>query len=313
MTETLRRIVDSTRFQRFITLVILFTAVLVGVETYPSIVSRYGTVLHALDQLVLGIFTLEIVLKIGAQGQRPWRYFLDPWNVFDFLIVALAFLPVGAQYVTVLRLLRLLRVLRLVRALPRLQMLVGALLKSIPSMGYVSLLLLLIFYVYAVAGVFLFGQNDPFRFGSLQIAFVTLFQVATAEDWSTTLYTQMYSCAAAGYEGREALCVAPMASPVVAPFYFISFILVGTMVILNLFIGVIMKGMEESQQETAELEARRRLLDRSVGETRDTLERDLQEIHRQLGDLRNSIQALGTLALVLTEKTEAATSDRPRD
>jgi len=168
---------------------------------------------------------------MGAEGRRPWRYFRDPWNVFDFVIVALAFLPVGSQYVTVVRLARLLRVLRLVRALPRLQILVGALLKSIPSMGYVSLLLLLIFYVYAVAGVFLFGGNDPFRFGSLQIALVTLFQVATAEHWSTTLYTQMYGCTQAGYDGREALCTAPSARPIVAPFYFISFILIGARVL----------------------------------------------------------------------------------
>jgi voltage-gated sodium channel len=222
MVETLRRIVDSNHFHNFVTLVILLAALLVGIETYPSVVARHADVLHTLDKLVLGVFIVEIVLKMGAEGRRPWRYFRDPWNVFDFAIVAFAFLPVGSQYVTVLRLARLLRVLRLVHALPRLQILVGALLKSVPSMGYVSLLLLLIFYVYAVAGVFLFGQNDPFRFGSLQIALVTLFQVATAEDWSTTLYTQMYGCAQAGYEGRETLCTAPSASPVLAPFCFIE-------------------------------------------------------------------------------------------
>jgi voltage-gated sodium channel len=122
-----------------------------------------------------------IVMKMGAEGSRPWRFFKEPWNVFDFVIVAVVFLPINSQYATVLRLARLLRVLRLVRAVPRLQILVGALLKAIPSMGYVSLLLFLVFYMYGVAAVFLFGKNDPFRFGDLPTALVTLFQVATAE------------------------------------------------------------------------------------------------------------------------------------
>lgn len=311
MTPILRRLVDSNRFQHFVTLVILLAAVLVGVETYPSAVASYGHVLNALNQLVLFVFVAEVVLKMGAEGRRPWRYFLDPWNVFDFVIVALAFLPVGSQYVTVLRLARLLRVLRLVRALPRLQILVGALLKSIPSMGYVSLLLLLIFYVYAVAGVFLFGANDPFRFGSLQIALVTLFQVATAEDWSTTLYTQMYSCTQAGYDGREALCTAPSARPIVAPFYFISFILIGTMVILNLFIGVIMNGMDEAHQDAAERDVRDDLGTRSDTDVRATFYRDLRLLEQQVSDVQNSIRTLTVRARVLSEAEPEALV--PRD
>lgn len=290
MVETLRRIVDSSLFHNFITLVILLAAVLVGVESYPSMVARHGDVLHLLDKVVLAVFVAEIAMKMGAEGARPWRYFLDPWNVFDFVIVAFAFVPVGSQYATVLRLARLLRVLRLVHALPRLQILVGALLKSIPSMGYVSLLLLLIFYVYAVAGVFMFGQNDPFRFGSLQIAMVTLFQVATAEDWSTTLYTQMYGCTQAGYEGREAMCTAPSASPVLAPFYFISFILIGTMVILNLFIGVIMSGMERAQEEAEEMAEKKRILKGEPRDAGEALSDDLLALERQAIELQAAIR-----------------------
>ena len=97
MVQLLRNIADSSRFQHTVTLVILFAAVLVGAETYPSIVAEHGTLLHALDKVVLGIFTLEIAIKMGAEGKRPWRYFKDPWNVFDFLIVAAAFLPAAGQ------------------------------------------------------------------------------------------------------------------------------------------------------------------------------------------------------------------------
>jgi voltage-gated sodium channel len=308
MVESLRRVVDSNRFHNIITLVILLAALLVGVETYPSVVARHGHILHALDKVVLGVFILEIVLKMGAEGRRPWRFFHDPWNVFDFVIVAAAFMPMGSQYVTVLRLARLLRVLRLVHALPRLQILVGALLKSVPSMGYVSLLLLLIFYVYAVAGVFMFGQNDPFRFGSLQIALVTLFQVATAEDWSTTLYTQMYGCTQAGYEGREALCVAPSASPVLAPFYFISFILIGTMVILNLFIGVIMNGMEEAQEEAAEQAERKRLQTGDHRDAQQALKDDLVALEKQVLELHGAIKKVAVRAQARHEVDASVTS-----
>jgi voltage-gated sodium channel len=296
MPEYLSRLAHSHRFQNFVTGVILFAAALVGVETSPALVERYGTILHLLDRLVLAVFVVELAVKIGAEGTRPYRFFKDPWNVFDFLIVAVVFLPIQSQYVTVLRLARLLRVLRLIRAVPRLQVLVGALLKSIPSMGYVSLLLVLVFYVYAVAAVFLFGENDPFRFGSLPLAFVTLFQVATAEDWSTTLYTQMYGCASHGYDGREALCVASSSKPILAPIYFISFILVGTMVILNLFIGVIMNSMAEAQAETEERAERERSEGKVDIDAQAELERELAAVERKLAELQGSLRAIAAHA-----------------
>jgi voltage-gated sodium channel len=295
MSETLSRIVHSDRFHHFITAVILFAAVLVGVETYPSMVARYGPLLHGLDWIVLAIFVLEILMKMGAEGSRPWRFFRDPWNVFDFIIVAIVFLPIDSQYVTVLRLARLLRVLRLVRAVPRLQILVGALLKAIPSMGYVSLLLFMMFYMYGVASVFLFGKNDPFRFGDLPTALVTLFQVATAEEWVQTLNIQRYGCHVVGYEGREALCT-PTAYPILAPLFFISFILVGTMVILNLFIGVIMTGMGEAEKEELERNERERLARNSVPSARDALESDLHRLETQIAELGAAVKAISIRA-----------------
>lgn len=296
MPETLNRIVHSDRFHHFITAVILFAAVLVGVETYPNMVARYGPLLHVFDGIVLAIFVVEILMKMGAEGSRPWRFFRDPWNVFDFVIVAVVFLPIDGQYVTVLRLARLLRVLRLVHAVPRLQILVSALLKAIPSMGYVSMLLFLVFYIYAVAAVFMFGKNDPFRFGDLPTAFVTLFQVATAEEWVQTLNTNRYGCNVVGYEGREALCTHPTAYPILAPIYFISFILVGTMVILNLFIGVIMNGMEEAEVERVELTERRRLGRVSVVDSNEALDEDLKKLETQIEHLTDAVRNVAARA-----------------
>jgi voltage-gated sodium channel len=155
----------------------------------------------------------------------------------------------------VLRLLRLLRVLRLVHALPRLQILVSALLKSIPSMAYVAIFLGLLFYVYGVAGVFLFGQNDPARFGTLGTAMLSLFTVVTLEGWAELMYFQLYGCEAMA-DGASAVasCKASAAQPVAAPIYFITFILFGTMIVLNLFIGIIMNSMQEAAVETARAE-----------------------------------------------------------
>lgn len=249
MIQWSKRLVESNGFHRFIILVILGAGVVVGIETYPSMVARYGKLLHALDQVILWIFVVEISLKLIAHAPRSWNFFRDPWNVFDFTIVAVCFLPLHAQFAAVLRLARVLRVLRLITNVPKLQILVGALLKSIPSMGYVAILLTLLFYIYAVVGTSLFGRNDPLHFGSLPTAMLTLFQVVTMEGWVELLHIQMRGSANFGYEGMEHLIVESRAHPVAAVIYFVTFILLGTMIILNLLIGVIMNSMQEMHAE----------------------------------------------------------------
>ena len=245
----LARVRDTLWFQNFIIAVIMAAGILVGIQTYPSMVESYGVTMDLLDAIILWIFVAEIGVKMGAEGSRPWRYFFDPWNVFDFLIVAVCFLPIGAEYVAVLRLARLLRVLKLVRALPRLQVLVGALLKSIPSMFYIAILLFGLFYLYSVLATFLFMGNDPIHFKDLQTAHLTMYRVSTLEDWTDVMYINMYGCDNYGYGGNEALCTAPKAYGWFAAIFFSSFVLLATMIILNLFIGVIMTGMDEAQAE----------------------------------------------------------------
>ena len=290
MQEFLKKIADAAWFQNTITIVILLAGVLVGIETYPDLVERYHGPLHLGDQIILWIFVLEIVVKMGAEGKKPWRYFLDPWNVFDFIIVAACFLPFDGNAVTVLRLLRLLRVLKLVKALPKLQILVGALLKSIPSMVYVSILLLLLFYVYAVAAVFLFGVNDPLHFENLEIAMLSLFRVVTLEDWTDIMYINMYGCDRYGYSPDSVvLCSTPVAQPLLGALFFVSFVLSGTMVILNLFIGVIMTGMDEAQAEANEL-AR---LEEGGGER--TLASEIYAMEKQLEAMQDQLKILARL------------------
>jgi voltage-gated sodium channel len=246
---------------------------------------------------------------MGAEGKRPWRYFFDPWNVFDFLIVAACFLPFEGNAVTVLRLLRLLRVLKLVKALPKLQVLVGALLKSIPSMFYVTLLLMMLFYVYAVAAVFLFGENDPVHFESLEIAMLSLFRVVTLEDWTDVMYINMYGCEAYGYSADSIRACkftvenpAGM-SPLLGATFFVSFVLAGTMIILNLFIGVIMTGMDEAQAEATDEAKRERL--KARGDDPPTLVEQITDLEEELGALQEKLGALGRAAKQEAEQQDS--------
>ncbi|MCP5480558.1 MAG: ion transporter [Spirochaetales bacterium] len=291
MVQTFKTIAVSAWFTNLITIVILIAGVLVGIETYPNMVAAYGGPLHVLDQIVLWIFVVEVVVKMLAEGNRPWRYFLDPWNVFDFSIVAAAFMPFGGSSVAVLRLARLLRVLKLVRALPKLQVLVTALLRSIPSMGYVSILLIMLFYVYAVAAVLFFGQNDPVHFKDLPLAMLSLFRAVTLEDWTDLMYINMYGCANYGYDGNPDLCTNSSAHPVGGAVFFVSFVLIGTMIILNLFIGVIMNGMDEARAE--QLEDERAAM---IGH-RPTVHENVLEIQKKMNELSELVNAVEKLSL----------------
>ena len=249
MVEFCKKITQSNIFKNFITIAILIAAILVGISTYHQFSLRHQSVLSLLNTSVLIVFILEVFIKVIAEGNKPWNYFMDPWNVFDFSIVFATFLPFGGSSVAVLRLLRLLRVLKLINALPKLQMLVGALLRSIPSMFYVSILLSLLFYIYAVAGVFFFGENDPVHFRNLQTSILSLFRVVTLEDWTDIMYINMYGCENYGYDSIMSRCTASTGNKWGAAIFFVSFVLIGTMIFLNLFIGVIMTGMDEAKAE----------------------------------------------------------------
>lgn len=238
-----RYIIDKKAFKGFILFLILFSAVLIGMETYSGFASRYRNLLHLLDQIIILCFVVEITLKILAEGKKPWNYFRDPWNVFDFVVVAVCLLPLSdTHYFAVLRVLRVMRILRMITFLPRLRLIVGALLKSIPSMGYVILLITILFFVYAVLGVFVFGSSDPTHFGDLHHAMITLFQIFTLEGWTDIMNLQIYG--SADKEGMQIVSLWPF-------LYFASFILIAAVIIMNLFIGIIMNSMEESQKELA--------------------------------------------------------------
>ena len=256
------RLRDAPWFSATIIAVIFVAGILVGIQTYPI---EPGTDLALtcglLDIFVLWIFVLEIVVKMVAEGKSPWRYFFNAWNVFDFSIVAVGFMPIGGGgAVTALRLLRLLRVLKLVKALPKLQILVIGLIKSMSSIGYVGALLILVFYMFAVLGMGFFGENDPVHMGELWISMLSLFRAATLEDWTDLMYIGMYGCENYGYSGMEHLCTKSEAHGLLAAVYWVVLVLIASMMILNLFIGVIASSMQDAQNELAEVKADEALL-----------------------------------------------------
>ena len=229
-----RAISESKIFQHFILTMIVLAGALVGLETYPALSEAYAGFFHWADIFVIWLFAAEAGIKILACGNEPQKYFKDPWNLFDFFIVIVCFLPFGGHYAAVLRLVRIARVLRLITALPKLQLIVGALLKSIPAMTYISMLMMVLFYVYAAIGTMFFHLKDPSHFGSLHQSMLTLFKVITLEGWVEVMNVQMHGSNTAA---------------IIAVGYFVSFILLGTMLMLNLVIGVVVNSMEEVQIE----------------------------------------------------------------
>ncbi len=291
MTAKLKTLVESKAFANTILGLIVFAAVIVGIETYPAVMDRHGTLLHTLDKIIIWLFALEAALKIAAGGRKWYRYFLDPWNIFDFIIVVVCFLPVDAQFAQVLRLARVLRALRLISAVPKLQLLVGSLLKSLPSMCYVGLLLAIMFYVYAVLGVFLFRENDPVHFRNLELSMLSLFRVVTLEDWTDIMYIQMYGSENYPFsdQDRGRFVFSSTARPFVGAMYFVSFVALGTMIMLNLFIGVIIQSMDEAQSE-AEHQARTKHIKEtghiSVGDEMALIQKQLKALADDLERLQ---------------------------
>ena len=301
-----KSIVNSQIFQRLIILTILLAGVVVGVQTFKGFASENAEVINILDTFILGIFVIEAALKIIAKGNRPLDYFKNPWNVFDFTIVAACLLEpmihVGGDFLPVLRLARILRVLRLVSAIPKLQLLVSCLLRSLPSMFYVSILLFLLFYIYGTMAVFLYSENDPVHFRNLQTSILSLFRVVTLEDWTDVMYINMYGSDQYGYSTDDLTQWNPKssASPLGASLFFFSFVLIGTMIVLNLVIGVIMNSMDESN---AEMKIKQELLRRKINP--EPLRDGIYDLHLQMEKLSGEMEVIKKL---LEEKESKHTS-----
>ncbi len=262
MTNTARRFADNPRFQHFILAVIVVGAIVIGVETSPTLTARYDAAIVALEVLIQTIFVAEIAIRILAHWPRPLAFFRNGWNVFDFLVVAASLLPQAGAFAMVARLARLMRVTRIVSAFPELRLIIGTMVRSIPSMGHVIVLLTLLLYVYGVLGFHFFREADPAHWGSLGTALLTLFQMLTLEGW--------VEIQAAVLEEHPWAWV-----------YFSSFVLVAVFVVVNLFIAVVINNLESVKHEQ-QIDADRASAHRGLLEASETLRLRLEELESRL-------------------------------
>ena len=218
---------EQPRVSNFIIAVILVNAISLGLETSDAAMAVAGTLIVTVDRICLAIFVVEILLKLAAYRGR---FFLNGWNVFDFVIVGVALIP-GSAGLSVLRALRILRVLRVISVAPRLRRVVEGFVTALPGMGSVFLLMALIFYIGAVMATKLFGDAFPDWFGNLGLSAYSLFQVMTLESWSMGIV-------------RPVMEVYPLAW-----LFFVPFIMVTTFAVVNLLVGLIVNSMQDAHAE----------------------------------------------------------------
>ena len=230
----LSEIVESNGFRRAVIAVILVNAVHIGLETDAGLVARFGSVLRGVDRVVLGLFSLEMAMRLLAASPAA-AFFRDPWNWFDCAVIGAGFFP-SSEFLTVFRLLRILRLMHTVRVLPGLKHVADAVIETLPSLTNVLIILSLLFYTYATAGTLLYGLLLPEKFGTLGRSLLTLCEVITLEGWGEPM--------------RALLPNAPYAWV-----YFISFILLGTYFALSSVVQILVSHLidEENRGEIAEI------------------------------------------------------------
>ncbi|MBQ0155216.1 MAG: ion transporter [Bacteroidales bacterium] len=214
---------DSRTFKNAIVLIILFNSIVLGLITSETIYAKFGDFLELILSISVVIFTIEIILRIIAKG---WRFFLNGWNIFDFLLVAIAFLPESGAAIT-FRIFRVLRALRMVSSLKKLRHIVSAILVSAPHVFWAAVLLLIIFYIFGIIGQNLFHEAFPQWFGTLGDTMYTLFQVTTLESWSMGI-------------ARPVMQVYPWAWC-----YFVPFVMMSSYIVLNVVVGVVVNATSD--------------------------------------------------------------------
>jgi voltage-gated sodium channel len=245
--DRIEQFVNHPTIQHFLVFLIVINAAILGIETSHDVMDSWGHELILLDHVILGIFITEIVLLMAARGLS---FFKDAWSVFDFIVVGIALVPASGS-LSVLRALRVLRVLRLINKVESMRKVVGGLLSSLPGLGSVFGLILIIFYVASVIATNLFHKDFPDWFGSLSTSAFTLFQVMTLESWADGI-ARPYSW-----------------------IFFILFILIATFIIFNLFIAVIVDSITADHDK-----------DHRDHHHQNTVQEELQHLRREIAEMR---------------------------
>ena len=232
------RIVESNWFTALVLAVIFANAIVFGLQTYERLEDEYGDLFNLLNGIFLAFFVVELTLRIAAHGRRPWNFFRSGWNIFDFVVVAAAFLPGVRESSTLLRLARLMRVVRVVHVLPDLRILLEGVGRSLPPLMSMLLLIIVVVFVYGMFGWLLFGEEIPQDWGNIGRAMLTCFVMLTLEDFPTYM--------------DAAMEIHPWSW-----IYFVSYIGVAAFIVVNVLIAIVLNSMEEAR----EVERRRKLLE----------------------------------------------------
>ena len=264
MRRRLNQFVDHRLFQSSIMCLIILNAVILGLQTSPVVMEAIGSEINLLDEVMLIIFIIELVLRICAKGLN---FFRDPWGLFDFLVVAITLVP-SNEALSVLRALRVLRVFRTVSTVPRLRRIVAALLHAIPGVGAIIALLLLVFYVFSVITTTIFGQDFPEWFGNIGASMFTLFQIMTLESWAMGIV-------------RPVMEVYPWSWVL-----FVTFLMLASFTVLNLFIAVIIDSMQSLNEEKQSGEGDKLSI---YGNKIDEQNQSIEKLRNELKELKQLI------------------------
>jgi len=260
-------LVDSTKFNYFISLIIVLNAILIGMDTYENISLRYFNVFEIVTEVFFLIFVIELILRVSSYAKNPFYFFRNAWNVFDFTIVVLSFIPIARESSQVMRLLRLARIVRLMRFLPRSSLLIDTVRRAIPPVFTTAMFIGLVMFIFGMVGNSLFGEGIPSEWGTIGDSMRTLFVLLTLEGLPEYLA-----------DGMEVTRFA-------VPFFF-SYVLMASFFVLNLLIGIVVSANEQAQEHAKLEEARQK------GVENQDISDDLAEVIRKLSELEAKINLL---------------------
>ena len=270
----LARIVYSSQFELVIAFIILVNAISLALLTMPDIDPEVRKTLGELDTFALYIYLVELIMRLVSYGKKPWEFFKQGWNVFDFTIVVLSF-GVFTGETIILRLLRIFRLIRIFRFLPEVRVLTSSVVKSLPPLMSVGVLIFLALFIYGMAGVYLFGEELPDSWGNITLALTSLFILLTLENFPNYL--------------EEAVEISPWALP-----FYLSYIFIVVFTVLNVLIGIVLNAMDEAREENRERKKKIAKLDLIVHEV-DDITADGKVTEDEINRLREQLKLMESI------------------
>ncbi len=260
--ENIKQLLEWRHFETTVLILIVINSIILALETSTTAMNAAGHWIFLLDKVFLGIFVLELAMRLSADFRGFWR---DPWRIFDFLVIAIAMLPATGS-LSILRSMRILRVLRLISAVPAMRRVVSGLLGAMPGMASIVFLIAIIFFVFSVISTKMFGETFPEWFGTLGASAYTLFQVMTLESWSMGIV-------------RPVMEIYPLSW-----LLFVPFIILTAFTVLNLFIGVIVDAMQTEHESAAAEERGQMMTDNEL------ILSELRSLRKQISELQGGTQ-----------------------